>query len=912
MAAYVYVLVEAFEADRRLVAIRPDAGPLVVSSGEADTPSSRRAMGELLPYVHGADAVVTWGRDTLSERLSDPAVLGQARDCLRRLVDAQLAALLVTPQHPEFSLESACSEYGLDAPMVADPDSFRERWEALTRALRARARAMPDLARGLVASMAGPSWPRPILGEPDAMPSPGRALQGSLPRRPRRARQDPVPPPDDLEEASARALSPDGVVAREHPAYEHRPGQVEMAREVAGAFAREECLLVEAGTGTGKSLAYLVPAILHARSTGAPVIISTNTLNLQDQLIERDIPLAGRALELDFQATVVKGRSNYICPRLLASAASRIEGSIFEQDRLAVAYLAAWAMQAEVADLSAIPAAAYDLCDGLRSAVRQVRARSESCSGRSCAYFQTCPVEVVRAHAQNADIVVANHALLLAAAGTPVLPDAKHIVVDEAHNLEDVATDQLGREVTSSSTRQLLRLLAGEGSEPIDARCVDWLGSQPAEDVEILADLGSILAGPVAGLEYALEDLASAVLDFLDEQHGRRGPRSGRDDVRLTSDARGGESWEAVSAELPTARGAIEAVRAALAALTEAVGAASEEPDDTGVGLLLDLEQRRNLLFDLAETLAIIIEGESDKEYVCWASTWQARSGDTAWGLRAAPIDVGPALNEAIYEDASTVVMTSATLTVENSFDYLRQRIGLHTQVDRLLELVVPSSFDFMQQLLMCIPEDLPVPGGTEFDRAAQEAIFHAAVSAGGGTLCLFTSRAAMTKAFEALRVSLEGRGLTPLCQDVTGTRTALLDAFREDPTAVLFGLKSFWEGIDVPGDALRCLVIHKLPFAVPSDPVIQARQERVEDQGLDGYNDFYVPNAIIGFRQGVGRLIRTRTDRGVVFVLDRRVLLRRYGERFLRSVPPCAMMREPLIYCVGQAKGFLRPDARE
>ncbi len=896
----------------RLTAACPDTEVFVADAGLPDTPSSRRAMGELLKYVEHAETIVTYGADELTARLSDPVILPIARRCLQNVCDAQRAALLVAAGLPGFSIETFCEMHHIEPPSVTDPSTFLERWETVALRLRDRVNALSDAAKGLISSVAGPTWSVALLGPPGDPVSAGHALRALLPRRPRRGRMEPLPPPSDLAEVVGDVLSPDGPISKEHDSYEHRPGQIEMAEAVAGALTRDEVLLVEAGTGTGKSLAYLIPAIVHARTQGKPVVVSTNTRNLQDQLIERDIPLAGRALGMEFRAAVVKGRSNYLCPRLMAAAADRAAGSVFSDDRLALAHVIAWSSVVEIADISSMSRMAVEMVESIRPVVRQVQARSDSCSGRSCPYYQTCPVEVARAHAQNADVIVANHALLLASSGTPILPEFEHVIIDEAHNLEDVATDQLGREVTSISTRRLVRALSGEGAEALDGRVLEWLESQPAADPANGVAVQAALAGPTAALDYAFEDFAAAILDFCETAPTDRRGNAQRDSVRLTMNVRTDEPWQAVSAELPNVRGAADEVRAALAILSNAITTTTDEPDDTAVAILLDIEHMRSQFEEFAGTLNIIVEGIGDDEYVCWVSTWTMRGGDPGWGLRAAPVDVGPALAKALYRDASSVILTSATLTVEDSFDYLRQRIGLAEERHRTFELVVPSPFDFANQLLLCIPEDIPIPGEGDFDAATQNALYQAAVAAGGGTLCLFTSRDSMTKAFSALEPRLTSQGLRPLCQDITGPRTSILDTFREDPTSVLFGLKSFWEGIDVPGHALRCLVIAKLPFAVPSDPVVQARQERVQDMGLSGYEDFYIPNAIIGFRQGVGRLIRTATDCGAVYILDRRVVLRRYGERFLNSLPNCMQLREPLAVCAARTQELVARPSME
>jgi len=889
-----------------LMAAAPEGETQRWDLGAGEHPAGSQAAQQLAAYLADAQTVVTHGRPELSEWLSTPSVLRQTGALLGRLVDLREAALLVTPGLRDSSLESLCRAHRLEPPSTKDGESFRGRWERLCRCLRDRSRAMRSEVRGLAATAAGNAWPEALLGAAESSASAPKAIGAMLPRRPRRGRSDPVELQAKLQDIGPASLAPEGPVAQVHPTYEHRPGQIDMARAVAAALEREEFLLVEAGTGTGKSLAYLIPAIAFARSEGVPVIVSTNTKNLQDQLVQRDIPVAGRALGLEFKAELLKGRSNYLCPRLLAAAVERVRESVFRDDRLALAHVIAWAADAPIADLEELPPEAFAIAPALRSIVPSVRARNEACAGRKCTYYQCCPVEVARARAQNADVVVVNHALLLASAGTTVLPEHEHVVIDEAHNLEEVATEQLGREVTDGSVRGLLRLLSGEGMEPVPERMVEWLAAAETPNDELVHEAQTAFPEAVAQLEYALEDLTAAVLDFTEATPaGDRGSAE-RSSIRLTPEARSGEVWQAVVAELPTVVQGAEAVKTLLTRFGEALAASGREPDEATAALVLDLGQLLTLLTELQTSLTIIIGGESDREYVCWVASWATRRGEPGWGLRAAPIDVGPALKASLYEDASSVIMTSATLTVEDSFDYLRQRLGLESERDRLLELVVPSPFDFPNQLLLCIPADLPLPTDRAFDEASQEAILQAAGVARGGTLCLFTSREGMTKAFERLQGPLEAQSLTPICQDMATSRTAALEALRDDPTAVLFGVKSFWEGVDVPGEALRCLVIVRLPFAVPTDPIIQARQERVVEQGLNGYDEYYVPNAVIGFRQGIGRLIRTKTDRGAVFVLDRRILLRRYGVRFMQSIPSCRIARGPLRDCLAQVEAML------
>ncbi len=908
-ATTAYVLLERQDAGLLLGAAAADRAPRVWQVPGANDTRARAAARELAGYLEGAEHVVTYDARPIAELLSDPQVLPTARHCLGRLIDAQQAALLAAPQLTDFSLEGLCAAHDIGPPTTAQPRAFQQRWAMLCRTLRDRSGALPGMLRDLIASVAGPAWPDVLLGPHAEAPAPGEVLASVLPRRPRRVAREPATTLPDLQDVASAALQPDGPVAGEHPAYEHRPGQVEMAEAVAGALQREEVLLVEAGTGVGKSLAYLIPAATFAHAKGAPVIVSTNTRNLQDQLVERDIPLTQRSLGLDFEAVVLKGRTNYVCPYRLAAAAEQARQALFGEERLAMAHIIAWTAAAEIADIASLSPTAYDVAPGLRRAVAQARARSEACFGRECPYYQVCPVEVARARAQNADIVVVNHALLLASADTTILPEHQHVVLDEAHNIEDVATDQLGLEMSDGSVRRLTRLLSGDGGRPINEAIAEWLASMPEANDAVVHQAKTCLEQPAAGLEYALEDLAVAVLDFVEHTYRDGAAEPGRASVRLTPEVRETRPWQPVVDELPKVREAIVGVDQVLAGLVETITGATDEPGDEGAALVLNIQHMRGLVAELGVALATIVGSDPDngRDYVCWVETWPRQSGDLGWRLRAAPVDVGPALAEAIYQDAATIVMTSATLTVEGSFAYLRQRVGLDAEAHRLLELNVPSPFDFAEQLLMCLPTDLPLPGDPGFEAASSEAVFAAASAARGGTLCLFTSRKSMTDAFELLADRLQADSLTPLCQDISGERTHLLNRLREDGRAVLFGLKSFWEGVDVPGEALRCLVMAKLPFAVPSDPIVEARQERVEEQGLDGYNAYYVPNAIIGFRQGIGRLIRTKSDRGAVLILDRRLLLRRYGRRFLASAPPsCRVLCEPLADCQAAIREML------
>ncbi|MGQ9732620.1 MAG: ATP-dependent DNA helicase, partial [Candidatus Zipacnadales bacterium] len=445
----------------------------------------------------------------------------------------------------------------------------------------------------------------------------------------------------------------------------------------------------------------------------------------------------------------------------------------------------------------------------------------------------------------------------------------------------------------------------GETGEAIGERLTSWLTGQEHSDEVLAHEIRTTFRERVVELECTLQDFARAVLEFALDALCSDPSCPDQTSIRLTTDVRERQSWQEVVRVWPAVERAIDELAEWLRRVVQTVLEGEERLDETLAILLLDIEQIQSRLAQLSRSLAIIGGNEHNRDYVCWMTASKNQSEETSWILRAAPLEVGPALRTALYQDAQTIVMTSATLTVEGSFDFIRQRLGLEEERNRLLEQTVASPFDFDHQLLLCVPSDLPLPTEAAFEPASHAAIVEVARAARGGTLCLFTSRESMLRAYEETANPLREAGLVPISQDHAASRTAALEALREDPSVVLFGVKSLWEGIDVPGEALRCLIVVKLPFAVPSDPLIQARQERMEEEGLNGYDAYYVPHAVIGFRQGIGRLIRTRTDRGAVFVLDRRILVRRYGARFLQSLPPGRVMRGSLRECVETARGF-------
>lgn len=862
------------------------------------------AMGEVLAAC-GQGPVACLEAEAFSELASRPNVLPAARPVLGNLWDLREAALLFLPTEAAHAagagVEDRPSRDGL-------PDDLAHTL-AVHERVRAAVREMPQellAALGpLLADEPAYRWvPWPVgAGEMTNLLQIGKVL----PRRPPPAR--PRPAAEDIEgdllDAAGGALSPGGPVETALEAYEHRPGQVEMAAAVAEALREEKLLLVEAGTGVGKSLAYLVPAIIHARRTGEPVVVSTNTKNLQEQLLCKDLPLLRQALPFEFEAAVVKGRSNYPCIRALVSAAVDAANGLFRGERIAAVYLISWLAHSRRGDLEDVRPEALAAFGELGPLIARVRSQGEACLGRACSHCDCCPVEVARAVARRAHIVVSNHALTFADTRASVLPRYRCLIFDEAQNIETVATEQLSLECSNFSYGQMLRALAGEPSSFVE---VMGRRLQEVSDPAGLAAKDALAqVTPLAeAFDAAVGVFGDTLYEFVFLTSDRGWERGERATVRLVEQVRATAEWQ----EAAALGGAVLEQGAALLSAVEAFGAKLAEMDkgaQVGAeGLDSDAEAMRVRIAAGLDSLRAVMEARGDRgEYVTWAEAWRARRGQ-AWSLHAAPVDIGHVLDETLYQHKSAIVLTSATITVDGRFDYARGRLGLDKHAERLMEVGVPSPFDLERQLLLCVPGDLPDPAQAGFNDAVTDALARICEVTEGGTLALFTARTRMTQAFERLREPLAERELTLLCQDVSGPRPALLERLKTDPRAVLLGLKSFWEGVDVPGAALRCVVICKLPFAVPDDPIIAARQEDVAARGGDPMHDYYIPEAIVGFKQGFGRLIRSTTDRGVVFVLDRRIVTKGYGRRFFRSIQRCALSREPMEECLGRAREWL------
>jgi ATP-dependent DNA helicase DinG len=711
-------------------------------------------------------------------------------------------------------------------------------------------------------------------------------------------------------------LGPGGVICDAFPSYEHRPQQLQMAQSVTEAFNRGTHLLMEAGTGTGKSLAYLVPAIAWALLNGERVAISTHTINLQEQLWEKDIPflreaLAGTDLE-GFTAALVKGRSNYICLRKWEEEATAADFFTTPEERSFHIRLASWLSQTETGDKGEL-----NLAGEQERLWQDVQSETETCLGPKCKWFRShCFAFRARRQAKDADILVLNHAMLMADinAGNEILPAYRTLVLDEAHHLENVATEHLGIRLENwEITSALIYLFrsAGQGFLPLLKRRIPDHqriparppAGLPSEDhLEKLIDLS--LAARTAADE--LFRLCAQLVEYRgggDEEGGARA-------LRLTPTVREGPLWEALDIARGNAVLRLRQLGQGLAALADALEGFDPPLRDLEA-LLVDIQKQSGILNQSAKAIdgVLLQPGEGD---VTWIELGGRRESPRVT-LRSAPINVGDVLREKLFEKVRSVVMTSATLSVSGGFDHLKLRLGLNQlPAPRLATGMVTSPFNYRRQVQLLIPEDLPNPKSAtdrEFTRVVAEFLQEYLVKAGGRTLVLFTSHRQLRQVYADVKPELESEGLILLGQGLDGSRGRLVEEFKTASSSVLFGSASFWEGVDIPGDGLTSVILVKLPFMPPDDPVMQARIEDLEKRGLSSFAHLSLPQAIIRFKQGFGRLIRTKLDRGVVIVLDNRVSPRqtRYGAQFLKSLPGPATFQGPKDQVIARAIQWLK-----
>ena len=724
-------------------------------------------------------------------------------------------------------------------------------------------------------------------------------------------------------ERVAAHLQPGGTFSRRMPGYESRSGQVEMLKAVARAFNEGRHLVVEAGTGVGKSLAYLIPAAAWARLNDVPVVVSTNTRNLQSQLIEKDLPLVRETIRADFGGTadagplrvaLLKGRSNYACLRQVAVL---LEHSQFELERpelRAFAEAVAWLVQTPDGDLDAFAGAGH--ADPVF--LSKLSSLGEECAGRACRYGRRCFLQKARLRAAAAHVVIANHALVFSDLQSPgsALPPYAQIVFDEAHNLEEAATRHLSVELSQARLNQLVRRLSrGKGKR---AGGVLEVLRNHLEKGAITAEeeTAHALRRQIREAKAALDGVQAAARRLFGHLHAwvaesreaarfrcvaegsviadaeglaEIAPKTTREIYRNGAFLPCGPAFDeaGLSADRLALKQAVAEAAGFLLQLAEALRRASEGE------LALYGDQASNVEGAAAMLRAFAMDADfvlsaTDPDHVFWAEP-AGRNAETA-NVFAAPLKIANALADLLYRQKSSVVFCSATMRVGGSFGYIGKRLGLDLiEPERIFTCVAESPFNYLTQCAALALTFLPEPGsagGGAYAEQLSGLMLDVFTRTQGRAMGLFTSYEMMNQVARLLEEPLREAGIRLLVHGVNGTRDQITRVFRAGGACVLLGTHSFWEGVDVAGEALSCVVMARLPFAAVGDPIVEARSEQIDQAGGSSFREFALPQAVIRFRQGFGRLIRTRSDRGVVIVADPRVVTKNYGATFRKSLP--------------------------
>jgi len=623
-------------------------------------------------------------------------------------------------------------------------------------------------------------------------------------------------------------FAPGGLLSRTHPAYEFRRGQLQMAQAVEQAIEERRHLIVEAGTGTGKTLAYLLPVI----RSGKRVIISTGTKNLQEQLFHKDIPFLEQALfpegNRKLSVCYMKGRNNYLCRKKLYDLTGQpgLSGLDESEQYRAIAAWEQTTQSGDRAELTSLPEAS--------ALWHKLDARADTCLGQKCSSWDKCFVTEMRRHGMESDILIVNHHLFFADLGIKqqadhapdagILPDAGTVIFDEAHELEDVAGSYFGISVSAARLEEL------------------------CSDVEASVQRNKMYTASLSGAIKSLRERSGFFFSLLPEGEGRFAFENRRDFLEKNGDEFVG-------------------LRQSLVRLGAEIENLPSKPEE-----VFAFTRRAQ---ELQVQLGFLMESE-DENTVFWIE--RRRGGREKISLQATPIDVGPILRECLWSKLESSVLTSATLAVGEGFDYIRGRLG----IEHARDLVLPSHFDYQNQALLYVPPDLPDPRTPQFGAKAADRIRRLLEITRGRAFVLFTSYAQMRDIYQRLLGEVE----FPMLLQGDAPKSALLEEFRLTPNCVLFATSSFWQGVDVQGEQLSCVIIDRLPFAVPSDPVVAARIKAIDAEGGNAFFQYQVPAAVITLKQGFGRLIRSLNDRGLLALLDNRILKKQYGRVFVESLP--------------------------
>lgn len=689
-----------------------------------------------------------------------------------------------------------------------------------------------------------------------------------------------VPLEIDLEETSA-ILDFGGPFSRYFKNYEHRPEQVEMLRSVAAALSTGQHLMVEAGTGVGKSFAYLVPAAIFALKNNTRILISTNTINLQDQLIKKDIPDLCSALGLELRASVLKGRSNYLCPRRLDLMRHRPPASADEIRVLAKVLV--WLQTNKSGDRTEINLTG----PSERDVWIRLSAEDDACTNETCLDREggACPFFRARQAAQNAHILVVNHALLLTdvAFGSRILPEYQHLILDEGHHLEAATTSALSFRLTHWELEHLIREAGGTNSGIFGQVVSSSRDTILPSDFALLTQKVERATDHAWRFQEQSRFFFEAMKTFVSQHREDQSNNGYTWQERILPGSRTQPGWDDVEAAWGTAGETLEQLINSTSELQKCAADIYSDGSSSLEDVISNLGNLYRRLLEVSKVVGSMIF-EPAEDIVYWV---EVNPNTNRLALNSAPIHVGPLVEKHLWHEKRSVILTSATLTTHGEFDYIRNTLS----ADEADALVLGSPFDYQNAALLYIPDDIAEPHTNEYQKQVENSLISLSKATNGRTMVLFTSYAQLKRTARGITVPLAKEDILVFEQGEGASPNTLLESFKSTDRAVLLGTRSFWEGIDIPGEALSVLVIVKLPFAVPTDPLIAARADTYEDP----FNEFHLPDAILRFRQGFGRLIRTQSDRGIVVILDRRVLTKSYGRAFLESLPQCTRQIGPL-----------------
>lgn len=713
------------------------------------------------------------------------------------------------------------------------------------------------------------------------------------------------------EELNFKELStqfmPGGNFARYLSQYEYRKPQVEMLKSVVEAFNEDKIAVIEAGTGTGKSLAYLVPAVFWSIKNQERVVVSTHTINLQEQLVEKDIPILKKCCGLNFKSVLVKGRNNYLCLRKVYNLRSEGGTLIDDKDRQQLNDLLEWATKTgdgSKADLNFVPQ---------EDAWEAIQSEADQCTRLKCRFYDECFFYIARRKAASADVLVVNHYLLMADLivrketkgydTVAILPPFKKIIIDEAHHLEDVATANLsctisrlritklfGRLVNVKDSRKgLLQYLKSKLKEmsslhdkSIATEIIDRINTEILEARQRLYE----------NVQRVFEDISQAVSNYvIHERLQKEEAKEEETKLRITSSLLSTDLWQGViQPQLRALSLDIHKFASILKALLDEIGELSKKSQDSLSSVLIDIVSCKIRLKLVANDIASFI---TEDEKICKWMEIKKYAGGPVIRFYTAPLSISDGLKECLYDNYNSIILTSATLTISKTFTFFKGSIGLYQiPEDRLSELILDSPFNYMRQSIIGIPTDISEPDKPGYVSTLEENILKTVEISEGRALILFTSYSLLDNLYRRLEPQITHLGYTCLKQG-TDNRHNLLETFKKDKTSVLFATDSFWEGIDVKGDSLECVILTRLPFKVPTQPIIEARAEAIERAGRDAFYDYSLPMAVIKFKQGFGRLIRSCEDKGVVVIFDRRVVSKKYGHIFLQSLPDVRCIKD-------------------